>query len=237
MELPVDHLSNSSIKQWKKCQFAWKKKYIDHVKPPSTYYFALGRAIHAGLEEYGRMKIMREEIDLNHILEVYQQAALNESVGLPMRDLAQFRADYPMGHDLLESTIEFLNGTDVVNVEEEFLIDLGWGIPIKGFFDIVFANHKLSDYKTTSKDWPKKKLQEDEQFTIYYAAYHYLYGVYPKLSVIEINKKTKKIKETEILRTPLQIEKVRKSVELMLAELQTGVFKKCGKCDACRSFN
>lgn len=235
-DLPITHISNSSIKQWHQCQFAWKKKYIDHVQQPKNYYFAFGRAVHAALEEYGRMQIMREDIDRQKILETYQQQALIESVGLPYRDLIQFRSDYPMGHDLVEKTLDFLEGKGIANVEEEFLLDLGWGIPIKGFFDIVFVGHKLSDYKTTSKPWPKKKLQEDPQFTIYYAAYHKLYGVYPKLSVLELNKKTKAVTETEILRTPLQIEKVKRSVEEMLVELQTGVFKRCGRCDACRTY-
>lgn len=235
-ELPIKHLSNSSIKQWGACQFAWKKKYVDHVQPPKAYYFAFGRAVHAALEEFGRQKIMREEIDLDHILEVYQQEALKESVGLPIRDLAQFRAEYPAGHDLVEKAVEFLSSKDVVNVEEEFLVDLGWGIPIKGFIDVIFAGDHVSDYKTASKPWPKKKLQEDPQFTIYYAAYHQLYGVYPKLSVMELDKKKKVVRETEILRTPLHIEKVKKTVQEMLKELETGVYKRCGKCEICRSY-
>lgn len=236
MALPIKHLSNSSIKQWHQCQFAWKKKYVDHVQPPKAYYFAFGRAVHAALEEFGRQTIMREEIDRDRILTVYQQEALKESVGLPQRDLAQFRAEYPMGHDLVENAIDFLAGKDVVNVEEEFLVDLGWGIPIKGFIDVVFGEPKVSDYKTAAKPWPKKKLLEDPQFTIYYAAYHKLYGVYPKLSVIELNKKTKEIKETEILRTPRQIEQVKQMVQEMLKELETGVYKRCGRCEMCRSF-
>lgn len=233
---PIKHLSNSSLKQWNTCAFAWKKKYVDHVKQPNTFYFAFGRAVHAALEEYGRMVIMREEIDREKIFETYQQEALKESVGLPSRDLMQFRADYPMGHDLVEATLNFLDGKPIVNVEEEFLVDLGWGIPFKGFFDVVFDDPKISDYKTTSKPWPKKKLNEDTQFTIYYAAYHQLYGVYPKLSVIQLNKKTKETTETFVLRTPLQIEKVKQMVQEMLAELETGIYKKCGRCEMCRLF-
>lgn len=236
MSLPVKHLSNSSIKQWHQCQFAWKKKYVDKVKQPSAYYFALGRSIHAALEEYGRMKIMREEPDRDYLLKVYQQTALKESVGLPIRDLAQLRAEYPMGHDLVEVALDYLANKDIVNVEEEFLVDLGWGIPIKGFIDVTFAGDHVSDYKTASKPWPKKKLQEDMQFTIYYAAYHELYGVYPKLSVIELDKKKKVARETVILRTPRQIEQVKKTVQEMLEELKTGVYKRCGKCDMCRSY-
>ncbi|MGD0387253.1 MAG: PD-(D/E)XK nuclease family protein [Solirubrobacteraceae bacterium] len=51
-QLPIDHLSLSSIKKFMTCPMKWKRHYLDHDPEPSSGKMILGSAGHAALAQH-----------------------------------------------------------------------------------------------------------------------------------------------------------------------------------------
>jgi hypothetical protein len=124
-------------------------------------------------------------------------------------------------------------------------LDFGYGVPLKGFIDCIFEDDALRDYKTASKPWPKSKLDNELQFTIYNEAYNYLYGKYPKsIGTIELDKKliltdpSNAIREQLTFRNQNSRDKLDLTVKQVIEGIRNEQFRRCGKraCWACSTF-
>lgn len=243
-EFPVKYLSNSAIKTYLQCPFAWKAKYILKMKMPSNEHFALGKAVHGAAELQSRFHIKHgKNLPLQVVLEQYQKLASEEAIKLNQYALKAFREMYPIGHDLVEQLYFYQCKRPPIAVEKHFLLDFGYGVKIKGFIDCIFEDDALRDYKTASKPWPKSKLDNELQFTIYNEAYNYLYGKYPKtIGTIELDKKIiqtdhsqNAIREQLTFRNQSSRERLDVTVKQVIEGIRNEKFRRCGKrsCWAC----
>lgn len=243
-EYPVKHLSNSAIKLYIGCPFAFKAKYILKMKQPSNEHFALGKAVHSAAEFQIRFNLKHgKNLPLQAVLECYQNTAKEEAVKLNKFAISAFRSMYPAGHDLVEQFYYYLCQRKPLETEKYFKLDMGYDLQILGYIDLIFEDHALRDTKTASKPWPKSKLEGELQFTIYNEAYKILYGQYPNsIGTIELDKtiiKTDRsqnaIREQLTFRNSNSKEKLDLVVEKVLKGMRDEKYNRCGKrsCWAC----
>jgi len=242
-DLPVKHLSNSSIKLYIQCPFAFKAKYILKIKQPNNEHFALGKAIHGAAELQSRFRIKHgKNLPLEAVLKQYQKLCAEEASTLNKHGIKALRQMYEPGHDLVEQLYYYQCNRPPVQVEKYFKIDLGHGIPLLGYIDAIFEDDALRDYKTASKPWSKADLDGSLQFTIYNEAYYKLYDRWPKtIGTIELDKKliitdpSKAIREQLTFRNEKHREKLDLTVGKVLKGITDGNYKRCGKrsCFAC----
>lgn len=242
---PVKHLSNSSIKLYLTCPFAFKAKYILKFKQPNNEHFALGKAVHGAAEFQSRFRIKRgKNLPLQVVLETYQRLAKEEAATLNKPALEALRNMYEAGHDLVEQLYYYQCKRPPVAVEQYFKVDMGYGIPILGYIDAIFEDDALRDYKTASKPWSKADLEGSSQFTIYNEAYFILYGKYPKtIGTIELDKKLILTDPSIAIREQLTYrnESHREKLDIMIHKVIDGIknekYPRCGKrnCFACSS--
>lgn len=240
---PVQHLSNSSIKLYLSCPFAFKAKYILGMKQPGNEHFALGKAVHGAAELQSRFRIKHNKnLPLDVVLERYQQLTKKEAASLNRYGRDALRVMHPVGHDLVEKLYYYQCQRPPVLVEQYFKVDLGFDLPLLGYIDVVFEDDALRDYKTASKPWRRNDLDTALQFTIYNEAYKKLYGHYPKsLGTIELDKKLiisqpdQAIREQLTSRGGKHWEKAEIMIQAVIDGLKAEKYPRCGKrsCWAC----
>ena len=242
-KFPVKHLSNSAIKQYLSCPFAFKAKYILKIKQPGNEHFALGKALHGAVEFQTRFRLKHgKNLPLQVVLESYQQKAKEEAASLNKHALKAFREMYPIGHDLVEQYYYYLIERPPVAVEQYFKVDMGYELPMLGYIDFIFEDDALRDTKTASKPWSKSDLENATQFTIYNEAYNILYGRYPKtIGTIELDKKLIKTDPANAIREQLTFRNARskEKLDILVKTVIDGMkqehYPRCGKlgCWAC----
>jgi hypothetical protein len=241
---PVKHLSNSAIKQYISCPFAFKAKYVLKMKQPSNEHFAFGKAVHSAAEYQIRFNLKRNKnLPLHVVLEMYQKTAQEEATKLNKYAIDAFRKMYPYGHDLVEQYYFYLCKRKPVAVEQYFKLDMGFDLPILGYIDVIFEDDALRDVKTASKPWTRGKLDGELQFTIYNEAYNILYGKYPKTigtieldkTIIQTDKSQNAIREQLTHRNSNSREKMNLVINTVIDGMQKEKYPRCGKrsCWAC----
>lgn len=245
-DFPVKHLSNSSIKQYLACPYAFKAKYILKMRQPNNEHFALGKAIHGAAELQARFQIKHgKNLPLDAVLKQYQKLASEEAATLNKYGLKALREMYPWGHDLVEQFYYYLCKRPPLEVEKYFKVDMGYELPILGYIDLIFPDDALRDTKTASKPWSKADLEGASQFTIYYEAYNIMYGHYPAtIGTIELDKKLIKSDPANAIREQLTFRNSRskEKLDIMINKVIKGMkeenYPRCGKsgCWACSQF-
>jgi len=132
-ELPVKHLSNSSIKLYIQCPFAFKAKYILKIKQPNNEHFALGKAIHGAAELQSRFRIKHgKNLPLEAVLKQYQKLAAEEASTLNKHGIKALRQMYEAGHDLVEQLYYYQCNRPPIAAGQYFKVDLGYEVALLG---------------------------------------------------------------------------------------------------------
>jgi hypothetical protein len=174
-QLPIDHLSLSSIKKFMTCPMKWKRHYLDHDPEPSSGKMILGSAGHAALaQHYGDRIEGGPGFTAEQLLDEFA-AEWEDRIA---REDVSFGADTPgalkdsgaaslrVYHARIAPTVK------PVAVEREFTF--GWpGIvdwQITGFIDLEAGDGVLHDAKMTTRRMSRKDADADLQPTILLAA-------------------------------------------------------------------
>lgn len=72
MNLPIKHISASSLNQWDACPACWALKYIDKKKPPEYEPFIVGKKCHQHVDNYHKGKPYDKEF-IHSYIQVYPQ--------------------------------------------------------------------------------------------------------------------------------------------------------------------
>ena len=179
-----DYVSPSRLNLWVRCPLAFKLKYIDGIRSPTTPSLFLGKAVHAGLECFYRHRQVGVNLDASDVIQrlnacwesllaednmtfastgdetkLKQQAAV-----LICAYLVQVRDEpVPMAVEttLEEPLVDPFTGEDL-------------GIPLLGVIDLIVPEDGgavVVDFKTAAKSGPPtEKIHE-----IQLSAYSYLY--------------------------------------------------------------
>jgi hypothetical protein len=116
-------------------------------------------------------------------------------------------------------------------VEEKLTMDLGLALPLKGTIDVLTADQWLPDFKTADKSKGPKDADHSLQLTFYAGLVANRTGEWPaKISLeILVNHKEPKLQSLPTTRGPEDWNTLLLRIQLMLAQIQAGLFPPCDR--------
>ncbi|MCB9873643.1 MAG: PD-(D/E)XK nuclease family protein [Planctomycetaceae bacterium] len=178
------YISPSRLNTWLKCPIAFKLRYIDGIRSPTTPSLFLGKAVHAGLEcsyRHKQVGVNLEPSDVIQRLDACWEALLAEDsmtfasnsdeiklkqqaavlVAAYLAQLSDEPAPMAVETTLEEPLVDPFTGEDL-------------GIPLLGIVDLIVPGEDgavVVDFKTAAKSGPPTEKVHEVQLS----AYSYLY--------------------------------------------------------------
>lgn len=181
MAIQLDHLSHSSVALYAECGRAWKARYVEGLRSPTTPPLLIGSVFDATVESYLRDRARgvqpanllalfsatwKEKTTGDEAAQIDWKGELPEKLENEGAKLAGFA-----GTKALLDRLQLL--TDETGPALQRRIELrvpGVPIPAIGFLDLVEADGVPGDFKTAARAWPEGKARHEIQPRLYLAA-------------------------------------------------------------------
>ena len=249
MDLPKEYISYSQIRLYQTCPKKYYYTYIEEVKAPVNDKVFLGIVFHSIVEHYLKEKISnkapaKEEL-VNFFEERFQEGQKRQEIswGAPEAEARKRGAAF-VRHFLREMAPDI----DPLMVEKELIVDLpDLDVKLKGVIDLVETDFSITDFKTTTAKWSKKRLKDSYlQMQIYKFLFEKSFGnviSYLRFRIIYA-KQASNIKDQKlsVKASDLDTSKMFDIIRYVVENIREGVFYKnenytCGYCefkDLCR---
>jgi hypothetical protein len=114
-------------------------------------------------------------------------------------------------------------------VEEKLTLEVGLELPLQGTIDVLTTDNWLPDLKTADKSKGAGEADHSLQLTFYAGLVAHQTGTWPaKLSLeILVNNKEPKLQSLPTTRGPAEWANLLTRIQLMLAQIETGLFPPC----------
>jgi putative RecB family exonuclease len=166
---------------WLKCPLAFKLKYIDGIREPTSPALFVGKAVHAALECYYRHQQLGLALSGNAVVERMLDSwdSLAEAEGAVFESTANEIASLKQAVDLVLAYLNTVASGEpkplAVEVSAEArLIDPATGedlgIPLVGIMDLVLperAGPLIADFKTSARNGPPFEIIHEVQLSCY----------------------------------------------------------------------
>jgi putative RecB family exonuclease len=187
---PLDYISPSRLNLWLRCPLAWKFRYLDGLRTPTTPALFLGQRCHAGLETYYRHRMLGVTLSADDIVG-RMDASWDEAVaeeGMQFDSPAEETALKTQAGDLVRTYLQQVPADEprplaVEAAMEAPLVDPmtgeDLGIPLLGIADLVLPGEEgpvITDFKTSSRSAPPFEVTHEVQLTGYAWLYRQLTG-------------------------------------------------------------
>lgn len=178
MNLPIDHLSYSSISAYRTCGKAWKYRYLDKIPTPSSPVLVIGSVVHDTVEEIIRCNSLgieepdAAEFAAQALTERLERENMNNNT--PELETAKNEALRVVTAPSILSEIRNIKAK-VDNagpmIERKVTLEVPEvDVPIVGYIDIILSDGTPADFKTSSKSWTQQKAESELQPVFYLAA-------------------------------------------------------------------
>ena len=174
-----DYISPSRLNLWLKCPLAFKLRYVDGIRSPTTPALFLGKRVHQGLEIFYRHRqlgIQLESADVVRRMNDSWDTAVAEE-DMTFKSTADAEALQAKERDLVQAYLNHVaDGEPVPTIVETTLEaplvdpvtgeDLG--IPLLGIVDLVMDKADgpvICDFKTAAKSTPPSEISHEIQLT------------------------------------------------------------------------
>ena len=174
-----DYVSLSRLNLWLRCPLAFKLRYIDGIRSPTTPALFLGKRVHQGLEIFYRHRQLGIQLEPGDVVRrlnntwdtvvadedmTFKSTADAESLQKKESDLVRAYLNHIPNDEpaptLVETTLEAplvdpANGEDL-------------GISLLGIVDLVLDNVDgaiICDFKTAAKSTPPSEISHEIQLT------------------------------------------------------------------------
>ena len=176
-----DYISPSRLNLWLKCPLAFKLRYIDGIRSPTTPALFLGKRVHQGLEifyHHRQLGIQLEPGDVVRRMNDSWDAAVADEE-MTIKSTADAEALQGREGDLVRAYLHYVPDdeplpTIVETPLEAPLVDPingeHLGIPLLGIVDLVLDRHDgalLCDFKTAARSTPPSEISHEIQLTAY----------------------------------------------------------------------
>lgn len=180
-EVDRPRISASSIKDWFRCQYLWKSKYIDGFKEPPNIYFLTGTMFHWINELTDKRG--------SELPKTIDDLWFDQLWSMVRGQFVMFRKDFPEeehpildklyseGRETLKDLTEvlFQDGIHLLKEGGPILASEGWAkldIPgtdwyAHGYIDRLFKNGNKWDFKTAGQKWNAFKKYQEAQAYVY----------------------------------------------------------------------
>lgn len=178
---PWEYVSASRLNLWLKCPLAFKIRYVDGERTPTSRAAFIGKATHAVLEQYYRHRQLRlplgEAEVLARIAELWNELSVEEEVAFAntaeedsardhvLRLVRAYLRNVPKDEPLplaVEARVE-ASLVDPMRCEN-------LGIPLVGVMDLVLdapEGNIIADFKTSSRSSPPHEITNEIQLSCY----------------------------------------------------------------------
>jgi len=176
-----DYISPSRLNLWLRCPLAFKLRYIDGIRTPTSPSLFLGKIVHAGLEILYRhcqlcVELSQEDV-AKRMLDGWDEVVEKESMlfestaeeGSMKKQAVDLVAAY-MDHtaDSPETPLAVETSMEAPLVDPETDEDLG--IPLLGVVDLVVDDRdgpRIIDFKTAARSAPPHETLHEIQLSSY----------------------------------------------------------------------
>jgi len=184
------YVSPSRLNLWLRCPLAWKLRYLDGVRTPTTPALFLGQRCHAGLEAYYRHRMLGVTLSADDVVS-RMEAGWTDAVAeaaIEFDSAAGEAALKTQAGDLVRAYLQQLPADEprplaVEATMEAPLVDPAsgedLGIPLLGIADLVLPGEEgptIVDFKTSSRSAPPFEVTHEVQLTSYAWLYRQLTG-------------------------------------------------------------
>lgn len=166
----VEHLSYSSITSYLACGQAWKYKYVDGIKSPTSPALVFGSAFHGTIEHW----VSKPESDLLAVWMTEWQKQLelqtidwgDTSAEAAANDGLRMLSDPDLVAGLKAA---FAKGVAEIETRVELAVP-GVPVPVIGYIDVIGKDGVPGDFKTSKTSWNANKAINEMQPIFYLAA-------------------------------------------------------------------
>jgi len=232
----ISHLSYSSLSMALRCPKQFEYRYIEGKIIPPGIALGVGRGFHKGAEVNFANKIhTHEDIPRSDILDAaateYREALSN---GVALTDEELPAKDRLIGEGL-DKTVRLTDlfarqtapGIQPIEVERKFSFDVGVGIPVIGFIDLVDDLGTVIDLKTAAKSWSQSQAAKSLQPVFYSIGYRDLFNeiLTPTFRyLIHVDKKKPAVQDLTRFVTVAQEDALMNMIRVVLQMIKSGVF-------------
>lgn len=173
-----EYTSVSRLKMFSGCPKSFEFKYVIGAKkdPSEADFFDFGKLHHAAVESTLRWVVA------NEYQGPYPTAELLQAFRLEWRKYDLKESMYEESLDLLRRYARQqpdIDAIDILGIEQEIDVDLGDGVRLKGFIDLVERDGDsgvlVTDHKTNRMLFTREEIESDLQATAYMAICRQLY--------------------------------------------------------------
>lgn len=184
------YVSPSRLNLWLKCSLAFRLRYIDGIRSPTTPALFLGKVVHAALEHVYRHRqlgvTLPQDDVAQHLIESWPKLEAEE--GIQFADEAEATALQKKAVDLVTAYLEQLPDDEpkplaVEATMEATLVDPvtgeDLGIPLLGVMDLTLDTEEgptLIDFKTSSRSSAPLPITHEIQLSSYAYLFRQLTG-------------------------------------------------------------
>jgi len=176
-----DYISPSRLNLWIRCPLAWRLRYIDGIRTPTSPALFVGKRCHSGLEEHYRHRMLGVTLPPEEVIRRmdagWDQAAADEQMAFD--SVAQETTLRQQVADLVHAYLAQVPNDEPrpLAVEATMQVPLvdpftgeDLGIPLLGIVDLVLDDADgpvVRDFKTSSRSAPPFEVTHEVQLTSY----------------------------------------------------------------------
>jgi putative RecB family exonuclease len=176
-----DYVSPSRLSLWAKCALAYRFRYFDGIKSPTTPSLFIGKLCHAGLEVYYRHRQLGMTLDVEDVcrrLDVIWDEAI-EQEGRPFPTTEEAAKAKLQTENLVRAYLNQVPEDEPRPLAVEAALEMplvdpatgeDLGIPLLGIIDVVFDADEgpiIADFKTAANAAEPSEVTHELQLTSY----------------------------------------------------------------------
>lgn len=226
------HVSPSEIREFLSCPLRWYYRYrLGLWTEGSTAFFAMGNAVHAGLERYYISERLSGTRDRDGAMESFRQTWADESAKVDWDTAAKEPLDVRVtGTRLLAAAMDEPDEWLAAAVEETLYADVEHSrlgklpVKLKARLDLRTSTNDAVDHKTADKTWEADKEHTDAQATAQVAVIRANFDHDPSVTFnVLVANKVPKVDRRVTRRTQNDLDRLYLIVRSMLDAEEKGV--------------
>lgn len=235
----LDSIHQSHIGMFLRCPAQFERRYIKGEIIPPGIAARRGSAVHKAAEINHVQKInSHNDLPIDSLQDAardeYVRLVKDEGVFIPKDQLSEKDKLLASGLDATTRLAKLYRESLAPQIQpvlaEEYLsLDVGINLPLAGTIDVLTVDNWLPDMKTADKSKPSGDADNSLQLTFYSGLVAQHIGKWPEKISLEVlvNTKEPKLQSLETKRGPQHWANLLLRVQLMLAQIQTGLFPPC----------
>lgn len=235
----IDFISQSMYGMFSRCPAQFERRYVNGEIIPPGIAARRGSATHKAAEiNHIQKKVSHEDLETDTLQDAardeYVRLVKDEGVFIPKDQVSEKDRLLGEGLDAAARLTKLYRDALApqimpVLVEERLTIDAGLDVPIKGTIDVLTVDHWMPDVKTAAKSKGQGEADNSLQLTFYAGLVANETGKWPEKVSLEIlvDNKTPKLQSLETTRGPKDWQRLLGRIQLMIAQINTGLFPPC----------